>query len=218
MVRAMVEDRVRWLSRSLEGWPEREMRFFLAGGALASKASEIADLDIFPVPGAEPVTLEPAKVVSRTKNAVTWATGPWPTQVCAYRHQTLTELVESFDFSSAQIGAEIMSVDRRWAVCSVHATDAFVASRLRGSLEFTGSAYPLSSLIRLFKYHRSGRASRRDAIAAAIGILTAISRRGFKDWADFLDQLDAVDLGLVPEELDGVVRSDLTALYEAFRK
>ena len=32
------------------------------------------------------------------------------------------------------------------------------------------------------------------------------------------DPLDAVDLGLVPEELDGVVRSDLTALYEAFRK
>ena len=84
---------------------------------------------------------------------------------------------------------------------------------------FTSSDYPLSSLIRLQKYVERGKFAGKSWIWDAIKILTAIIRRGFEDYEDFKDQLDAVDLGLLPEDFQGADNGGVLAdFFELLRR
>ncbi len=70
---------------------------------------------------------------------------------------------------------------------------------------FVGSEYPLSSLIRLVKYAKRGLyPARRDYLADMLRILTAVVERGYSDYEDFKDQLDAIDLNYEGEEVAGL--------------
>jgi hypothetical protein len=205
-------------------------RFFIAGGALTSS---ITDIDIFPAKDATKYGCHGSgelfcipTVLSKTPNAITYDCKPWAVQVCNYVYASLKELVDSFDFAHIQVGAECATesilvgdtLTYPTTVKDVYFTDAFVQSNAIGTSWFCGSKYPLSSLIRAGKYMKRGQLSRSSHIRAVIDIVAALAKRGFNGYDDFKDQLDAVDLGLLPSELSEVERASLLELFEALNK
>ena len=76
----------------------------------------------------------------------------------------------------------------------------------------------MSSLIRLLKYYERGVINKGNAISSIVEIITQISSRGFNGYSDFKDQLDAVDLGLLPDDSDQIQYTALTTLYNEFNK
>jgi len=206
---------LRELGPVFDGLPN-DREFFIAGGAIAG---HISDIDIFPVGDddlSQWMTLDAAKypIISRTKNATTYRCEPWPVQLCHYAHPTLRGLVDSFDYAHIQAGARCNIA----CALEVYWTEAFVDSRALSLSWFTGSEYPLSSLIRAGKYYKRGEMPRGSYLRAVLDCAGAVAKRGFKDYADFKDQLDAVDLGLVPEELGDVERAGLIELFESLRR
>lgn len=180
--------------------------FFIAGSAIATR--EMADIDIYPAADA-PFTIPEKGVLAKSKNAVTIANDP-PLQFCRYKHSSLEALIASFDFAHVQAGAHV----KDGSVLRAAWTEAFIAANACRTSEFIGSAYPLSSAIRLLKYHKRGELTKTSAIRAMLDIVRAVVKRGFKDYEDFKDQLDAVDLGLVPDEMAEVDRANLLELFE----
>ena len=177
--------------------------FILAGGALCG--DKVNDFDIYPVSGNEFKNEEIINtvgggsdhtVLSITKNAITikLVTGE-VVQFCSYLKPTLKDLVESFDFSHIQVGVTFIGNDEPAHTSEVFFTDKFVLAQLSNKTEYVGSEYPLSSIIRVGKYYARGRLTRYGAGMSVIKALTDILRRGFKDYDDFKDQMDAVDLG-----------------------
>ena len=57
----------------------------------------------------------------------------------------------------------------------------------------------------------------KSYIPAVINILTNIIKRGFNDYDDFKDQLDAVDLGLLEEDYKEA-KEDFRELFEILNK
>lgn len=115
-------------------------------------------------------------------------------QFCSYRKRSLGELVDSFDFSHIQVGIEF-----RGNGCApfheyVYYTDAFVLANVTRKTVYTGSEYPLSSLVRLFKYHKRGKLNKTETAQAVMKIVKDVVDRGYEDYKDYKDQLDAVDL------------------------
>jgi hypothetical protein len=189
--------------------------FYVAGNSLNKQSPN--DIDIFPVDAF--FTAEQASnlgvVVSETKNATTVkvnlntalhhhtvdgineidVSGKTVTvQLCNYKHENLEKLVNSFDFSHIQIGALVDDYDIK-----IYCTEAYKDAKMCQTTEYVGSEYPLSSLIRAFKYAKRGDFAGNSHIFSVFKLLNDIIGRGFKDFDDFKDQLDAVDLGLVPE-------------------
>ena len=185
--------------------------YFLGGGAIATR--EIHDIDVYPAGDAPFVVPNDAVVLAASKNATTIANDP-PIQFCNYKFQTLRELIRSFDFAHIQAGAHI----KAGAVVDVAWTDAFIAANACRTSKFTASAYPLSSAIRLLKYHKRGDFTRHSAIHAMLEIVLAVVKRGFSGYEDFKDQLDAVDLGLTPEAMCEVSKASLMELFELLRR
>ena len=187
----------------------RTFPFYVAGGALVRDGT---DVDLFaeePWPRAILDEVEKiGKKVSETRNAESFVVEGTVFQFCNYPHDSLVELLRSFDFAHCQVGAKVLNstVDVDWS-------EQYALSRSVGSSWYTGSKYPLSSLTRIAKYHAKGVLSDSAALRANLEVLLAIIERGFKDYNDFKDQLDAVDLGLVPEEMSEVEKSDLARLY-----
>lgn len=184
--------------------------YFIAGSAIATR--EIADIDVYPV-GDAPFNVPTEKVLAATKNATTVAGDP-PIQFCRYKHATLGELLASFDFAHVQAGAHVCD----GIVQQVQWTADFVAANACRTSQFTGSEYPLSSAIRLLKYHKRGELTKHSSIRAMLDIVYAVVKRGFKDYDDFKDQLDAVDLGMTPEDMDEVSKARLLELFELLRR
>jgi hypothetical protein len=189
--------------------------FYVAGNSLNKQPPN--DIDIFPV--GNPFTKEQAQklgfIVCETRNAITVKVNLDSTmnhhtvdgeneiniggrtvtvQLCNYHHENLEKLVNSFDFAHIQIGAK---VDRTGI--EVYYTKAYEDSKLCQSTEYIGSEYPLSSLLRAFKYAKRGDFAGNSHIFSVLKVLTDIVHRGFDDFNDFKDQMDAIDLGLVPE-------------------
>lgn len=177
--------------------------FILAGGALC--ADKVSDYDLYPVEGHPfdwgkiKVKLEEmrGKTLFKSANALT-AELPngQVVQFCTYRKPTLEELVLSFDFTHVQAGIKFAGY---WAdPCSddVYVTSGFVAASVSGRTEYDGSEYPFSSLIRAGKYQARGRLTRIEAARTSARILDDMLKRGFKDYDDFKDQMDAIDLGM----------------------
>lgn len=179
--------------------------FYLAGSAIAT--NQIRDIDIYPTPN-RTFNIPQNNQVAVTKNATTIKNEP-PLQFCNYKKESLRELISSFDFSHIQAGAYVSD----GSVISVEWTEEFLYSKACQTSVFTGSEYPLASALRLLKYHARGEIHERQALTSMLSIITSVVKRGFKDYSDFKDQLDAVDLGLVPDQYPDALQS-LRDLYE----
>lgn len=184
--------------------------FYIAGNSLNS--SNPNDIDIFPASKNQfdgvyrkvNKASELDKILSDTKNAITVKHNGTIYQFCNYYHESLEKLVLSFDFSHIQIGIKI-KLDRDFTEnvkYELFMSDEYKNSKIIGDTQYSKSEYPLSSLIRTFKYFKRGDFSGKSYIVSVISIITDIVERGFKDYEDFKDQLDAVDLGLLPDDLE----------------
>lgn len=188
--------------------------FYMAGGCLTGR---ISDIDLFPGSTPVPAPVPDLPVIFETRNATTYQAQDWPIQVCRYQHNSLKELVDSFDFAHIQVGVSIEHTGGEGGnlvVQDVYFTDAFVDSRALGISWFTGSQYPLSSLMRAGKYYKRGDIPKGSYTRAMLDIVADIFERGFRSYDDFKDQLDAVDLGLVPEESEDISHAELLKLFE----
>ena len=128
-----------------------------------------------------------------TTNCVTLEANSVKVQLCKYNYPTMARLVESFDFAHVQIAYDIYTQEVTY---TEQAKEAFISH----TTTFTGSEYPLSSLIRLNKYYERGRIQGRGLIGEVLLIFKAILERGFKDYEDFKDQLNAIDLNFFDTE------------------
>ena len=128
-----------------------------------------------------------------TTNCVTIEANGVKIQLCKYTYPTMARLVESFDFAHVQIAYDIFTQDVTY---TEQAKEAFISR----TTTFTGSEYPLSSLIRLNKYYERGYISGRGLIGEVLLIFKAILERGFEDYEDFKDQLNAIDLNFFDTE------------------
>lgn len=188
---------------------------YIAGNSLNRETPN--DYDLFQI-GDEEIKTGDLKVLFSSKNARTVSGNGNTIQICHYMKKNLKELVKSFDFSHIQVGAALMrDLDGKMKVEKIYYTEDYIQAKLSESSEFTGSDYPLSSLIRLFKYVKRGNFSGKSYMWETLNILEAIVTRGFDGYADFKDQLDAVDLGLLPEELSGA-KGSLFKLFTALDK
>lgn len=143
------------------------------------------------------------EVISETKNALTVRlVNGIIVQFCKYKKDTLKQLVKSFDFSTVQIGV-MASCESKYSVVieDVYFTGAWVRSQLNKECKYTGSEYPLSSLLRCAKYYkRDIFSSKMEYDIAIMYILKDIISRGFYDYDDFKDQLEAVDMNVFSGE------------------
>lgn len=154
-------------------------------------------------------------VICETRNALTVNISGQVIQFCNYRKDDLISLIESFDFAHIQIG---VAVKIEWRptdiefhfpggygssnIDYVEYTDNWIRAQLLNTTWYTGSDYPLSSLLRVMKYFKYGcYASKHEYKKDVLNILNDIVSRGYEDYQDYKDQLAAVDLLLLePEE------------------
>ena len=153
-----------------------------------------------------------AYVVCETRNALTINLSGHVLQFCNYSKKNVSQLIESFDFAHIQIGAVVHICwepgdpedgggYRSSFIQSIWITDDYKASHIIGTTWYTGSDYPLSSLIRCIKYAQRGAyANKFEYKADILKILGDIINRGYRNYEDFKDQLAAVDLMLLEEQ------------------
>lgn len=172
-------------------------RFLLAGGAL-TKDDSPKDFDIYGVD--EPLGITTIEwrllndmsiggYLSRTRNAITTRIFGQVVQFCVYHKPTPQKTVEAFDFAHCMAGAVFSASGE---VMEVVATPDFWQSEEAGTTWYTGSEYPLSSLMRCMKFHKRGLFGKEGHKPAAMRILYDIVERGFKDYGDFQDQCASI--------------------------
>lgn len=163
-------------------------------------------------------------VVIETRNALTVNIGGKIIQFCNYNKHDLISLIESFDFAHIQVGVAIsiewrpgdFEDDLGGYECStikyVEYTDNWQRAHMLETTWYTGSDYPLSSLLRTTKYFQRGAyANKYEYKKDIINILKDIISRGYEDYEDYKDQLAAVDLLLLePEEKEAAWNLYLT--------
>jgi len=192
--------------------------FHIGGNALNDPPRK-TDIDIFPLDQKNfdelALVFKPYQV-AYTKNAGTYVLNGMTIQVCRYFYPDIADLVQSFDYSHIQIGAQISENK----VKLIWWTSAYLESRIIGNTEYVGSKYPLSSIIRATKYKEYKEITKGQMIIAIISALADVVERGFIDYPDFKDQLDAVDLGLLPEDFEEFAGQEnkLSKLFELLRK
>lgn len=168
----------------------------LAGSAMLPK-HDINDIDVFFYKYRDyKNAVDALKQVYKyfeTTNCVTIKTNYVKVQLCKYNYPTMKQLVESFDFAHVQIAYDVFSQEVTY---TEQAKESFISR----TTTFTGSEYPLSSLIRLNKYYERGRIQGRGLIGEVLLIFKAILERGFEDYEDFKDQLNAIDLNFFDTE------------------
>lgn len=168
--------------------------YYIAGGCFQM---EVIDYDLFPVNknDFDCIKSKLQKYIEfESKNAITIYYFGIRIQFCKYFHNSLKELVDSFDFSHCQIGAKI----KNDIVDEIYYSENYAVWKFTNEDSYIHSEYPLSSLIRTFKY--KDRFLNKNYKKIVIQILTDIIQRGYKDYDDFKDQLDAIDLGYIKEE------------------
>ena len=182
-------------------------RYYMAGGCFQKV---VHDIDLFPIqPNDFDGIIHDLKdyIVFSSANAITVKYNDLIVQFCRYYHNSLKELVDSFDFAHCQIGAEI---NYKTHVEKIYYSDKYVDWKMTDEDEYCGTDYPLASLIRSYKYKETflGKNYKREVIK----ILTDIIKRGFDNYKDFKDQLDAVDLAYFEDN------EELLELFELLRK
>lgn len=152
-------------------------------------------------------------VVCKTKNALTLNMSGKVLQFCDYSKNTCHALIESFDFAHIQVG---VAVEIDWEpgdpedgggysssrISAVTWTEEWLVAHATETTWYTGSDYPLSSLLRTTKYFQRGAyAKKHEYKKDILNIINDIISRGYKDYKDYKDQLAAIDLLLLePEE------------------
>ena len=159
-------------------------------------------------------------VVIETRNALTVNFSGKIVQFCNYKKPDLISLIESFDFAHIQIG---VAVEIEWdsdgydfsIIKYVEYTDDWIQAHMLETTWYTGSDYPLSSLLRTTKYFQRGAyAKKHEYKKDILKILNDIIGRGYKDYLDYKDQLAAVDLLLLePDEKEAAWNLYLTCGY-----
>lgn len=190
--------------------------YFIAGNSC--NASTPNDFDLYPLRGEDfdfsgiksRIEAVNGYVVCETKNALTCNISGKIVQFCRYKKKDLVELIESFDFAHIQIGCKV-HIDwrpgdfeddpggyERSVIKEVAYTPNWEQAHLLETTWYTGSEYPLSSLIRVMKYFQRGAyANKHEYKTDVLLILNNIISRGYKDYADYKDQLAAIDLMLL---------------------
>ena len=208
VIRHRIKERIPWDALISFCLPE----VYIAGNSL--NRANPNDIDLFPIRPEDFKTLPTDKrLICATPNALTYKLGDTAVQFCNFYHPSLIGLVDSFDFAHVQVGARVNLQDK--TVGEVYYSDKWITAHCTGSTFYTGSDFPLSSLIRINKYIKREEFSGRGYIPSVINILSSIVERGFTNYADFKAQLDAVDLGLVDADLVGC---NLMKLFELLRK
>ena len=156
-------------------------------------------------------------VIIETRNVLTVNIGGKTIQFCNYWKPDLISLIESFDFAHIQVG---VAVSIEWdsdgykssTIKYVEYTDNWQRAHMLETTWYTGSDYPLSSLLRTVKYFQRGAyANKFEYKKDIINILNNIISRGYKDYKDYKDQLAAIDLLLLePEEREAAWNLYLT--------
>ena len=142
-------------------------------------------------------------VVGITRNALTIIINNKPVQFCNYKKPSLEDLIESFDFAHIQIGVEVTTVwdeNMSYTESSVEYavyTNDWAKAHMLVTTWYTGSEYPLSSLMRCVKYAQRGDFAGRSWKVSMLQILDDIISRGYENYQDFKDQMAAVDLMLL---------------------
>ena len=154
-------------------------------------------------------------VISKTRNALTVNINGQVVQFCNYNKHDLISLIESFDFAHIQVGVAVKIVWRpsdfedhdpggydSSYIQYAEYTDYWQRAHMLETTWYTGSEYPLSSLLRVMKYFKYGcYANKHEYKKDILNILNDIISRGYEDYKDYKDQLAAVDLLLLePEE------------------
>lgn len=169
-------------------------RYYMAGGCFQKI---VHDIDLFPV---NPNDFDGINIylkdfiVFSSCNAITVQYNGLIIQFCNYYHSSLKELVDSFDFAHCQIGAKI---DNKTQVVEHYFSENYLDWKLTDEDIYTGTEYPLSSLIRSFKYKENFLSCNYKK--EVLKILIDVVKRGFKDYKDFKNQLDAIDLAYIDE-------------------
>lgn len=190
-------------------------KFYVAGGALSIATPR--DIDIFFEKEELFPNIPTKDIVSKTRNAVTVNQQDCVIQFCRYFKPTLEELVSSFDFSHVKQGA-VVELLPEVMVSKIYVHPDRYRAGVIGSGYYTGGEYPLSSLLRLFKYWQRGEISNEFRTWSMVQILNGMIDRGFTSYGDFLDQLEAVDLHILPEEWEIISLKDFNKLYNLLRK
>lgn len=158
-------------------------------------------------------------IICETKNSMTVKIDGYVTQFCKYTKNSVMELIKSFDFAHCQVAAEFHCCDLsddydyfenlKVSVSKVYFTEDWVKAKVNESTFYTGSEYPLSSLIRLVKYAQRGMFAGGSYKYEMLKIFKDIINRGYKDYEDYKDQLDSIDLMLLTEENMGGLAFEL---------
>lgn len=174
--------------------------YYIAGNSL--NAEEPKDFDLFPIENSFDFNLVRDKVVNENNEILNESTNAFTTKIngkivqfCTYTKPSLEELVKSFDFSHVQVGIEVRN--KNLVFDSIYFTEKYVEWKLTNKIEFIDTSYPLSSLIRYIKYIKRYDIPKRQYGENLINILCAIVKRGFKDYEDLKDQLEAIDLAFI---------------------
>lgn len=190
--------------------------FYIGGGGLLEQFN---DLDLFPTPESKDAF---KMLVERTRDEAVFTKdfgSGHLVQFCGYEKGSLKELVESFDFGHTQVGARVIVSDIgnnliSWHVEEVFYTDAFVDAMLTEKTSYTGSEYPLGSLIRCAKVSKKRNLTNNESMELIVKCLRDVVVRGFSDFEDFKEQLKSVDVGY-----SGIGnREDLTDIYNALTR
>ncbi len=201
---------------AVKGIIENE-KVIVAGGAFLKEIP--IDFDIYPHPDSKGFKYceEPNGIILfQSANAKTFKNKS-VMQFCNYNKKSLEELINSFDYAHCQIGT-IVDLGNN-SIETVYYTDDFIKSMVTEQTFFTSSEYPLSSLVRMQKYINRGKFAGKSWIWDMIKILTSVIDRGFEDYEDFKNQLDAVDLGLLPEDFQGANQGGvLMDFFELLRR
>ena len=195
--------------------------YFVAGNSCNAAAPH--DFDIYPWGSSfdfddikSRVKSVGGHVIIETRNALTVNINGQVIQLCNYKKPDLISLIESFDFAHVQVG---VAVKIEWGdgyersyIQYVEYTDNWQRAHMLETTWYTGSEYPLSSLLRVMKYFKYGcYASKHEYKKDVLKILNDIISRGYEDYKDYKDQLAAVDLLLLePEEKEAAWNLYLT--------
>jgi hypothetical protein len=208
-----------FISGCLEHQDEAEV--FISGSSLLPKAG---DVDVFLTPGSTWfISHSSKKRLFETDNAITCRDHGQVIQLCKFAYQDLRAMITAFDFAHCQMGVraritkirELEYVDSDW-------TPEFINARVTGDTWFTSGAMPVSSIVRLLKFHKRGMVSRRSAVDSVIKILAQIADDGFVSREDFEAQVNGIEDDVIERVLRNPDRKDvadaLDSLYENLKR
>lgn len=201
--------------------------FALAGGCLVTDPPN--DYDVYPMSMhaksfdrlSVKARLESLKkthdcaVLFESRNALTVCVDGKRIQFCDYavmspsvpNKPSLVELVRSFDYTHVQVGVSFFTPmdDSNGSILTpkadlIYYTDDYLETLITNQTKYSGTEFPLGSLIRLRKYDKRGLLPLSRYRRTVLDILADIINRGFNDYEDFKKQLEAVDLSVLTKD------------------